>query len=326
MSGRSIVMRIWLLVAVATQVAAAEPVDFGRQVRPILSQYCFQCHGPDANARQAELRLDVPTGPFANAEAKVIVRGQPVQSELFKRIMAVDPEQRMPPLKTKMSLSAKQKEILGQWIQQGANYQQHWSFVVPARPALPSVKTVRWPQNAIDSFILSRLEKAGLQPQPVAERVTLIRRLTFDLTGLPPTLEEIDEFENDPSPQAYEKLVDRLLSSSRYGEHMAWNWLAAARYGDTNGYQGDRTRTMHFWRDWVGRSFNSNQPFDQFTVEQLAGDLLPNPSEDQLIATGFNRNHPLNGEGGRIAEENRVEYVFDRTETTGTVWMGLTVG
>ncbi|MFP6602842.1 MAG: PSD1 and planctomycete cytochrome C domain-containing protein [Pirellulaceae bacterium] len=326
MSVRSVVMRIWLLVAVATQVTAAEPVDFGRQVRPILSQYCFQCHGPDANARQAELRLDVPTGPFANAEAKVIVRGQPAQSELFKRIMAVDPEQRMPPLKTKMSLSAKQKEILGQWIQQGANYQQHWSFVVPVRPALPPVKTVQWPQNAIDSFILSRLEQAGLQPQPVADRATLIRRLTFDLTGLPPTLEEIDEFESDPSPQAYEKLVDRLLSSSRYGEHMAWNWLAAARYGDTNGYQGDRTRTMHFWRDWVARSFNRNQPFDQFTVEQLAGDLLPNPSEDQLIATGFNRNHPLNGEGGRIAEENRVEYVFDRTETTGTVWMGLTVG
>ena len=326
MSVRSIVMKVWLLVAVATQLTAAEPVDFGRQVRPILSQYCFQCHGPDAKARQAELRLDVPAGLFANAEAKIVVRGQPAQSELFKRIMATDQAERMPPRKTKMNLSAEQKEILKQWIQQGADYQQHWSFVVPTRPPLPAIKASFWPRNAMDSFILARLEKEGWQPQQAADRVTLIRRLTFDLTGLPPTLREIDDFLHDPAPNAYEKLVDRLLSSTRYGEHMAWNWLAAARYGDTNGYQGDRTRTMHFWRDWVGRSFNRNQPFDQFTMEQLAGDLLSNPSEDQLIATGFNRNHPLNGEGGRIAEENRVEYVFDRTETTSTVWMGLTVG
>ena len=326
-TGQSIPVRGWLLLLlVAAPLPAADPVDFGRQVRPILSQYCFQCHGPDAKARQAELRLDVPTGPFTDTAAKIVVRGQPADSELFKRIMTTDQAERMPPLKTKMNLSAEQKEILKQWIRQGADYEQHWSFVAPTRPSLPAIKASSWPRNAIDSFVLSRLEKEGWQPQQPADRVTLIRRLTFDLTGLPPTLREIDDFVEDTSPNAYEKLVDRLLSSTRYGEHMAWNWLAAARYGDTNGYQGDRTRTMHFWRDWVGRSFNDNQPFDQFTVEQLAGDLLPNPSEDQLIATGFNRNHPLNGEGGRIAEENRVEYVFDRTETTGTVWMGLTIG
>ena len=315
-----------LLVVLVHEARAADRVDFGRQVRPILSQYCFQCHGPDAKARQADLRLDVPAGLFSNPAAKIVVRGKPAESQLIQRIMTADSTERMPPRETKMKLTLEQKEILRQWIAQGADYQQHWSFVAPTRPVVPSAKTSIWPRTEIDSFVLAKLEKEGLQPQPEADRTTLIRRLTFDLTGLPPTLSEIDHFLADTSPDAYEKLVDRLLASTRYGEHMAWNWLAAARYGDTNGYQGDRTRTMHFWRDWVARSFNHNQPFDEFTVEQLAGDLLPHPSEDQLIATGFNRNHPLNGEGGRIAEENRVEYVFDRTETTGTVWMGLTVG
>ena len=318
--------QIVLVLGLVYQVRAADPVDFGRQVRPILSQYCFQCHGPDARARQAELRLDIATGPFARADSKVIVPGQPARSELIKRVLSTDVEQQMPPPEIKMQLSSQQKEVLRQWVQQGAHYQQHWSFVMPSRPFLPATSTTGWVRNSIDAFVLARLEKEKMLPQPQADRATLIRRLTFDLTGLPPTLGEIDDFLEDSSPQAYEKLVDRLLGSTRYGEHMAWNWLAAARYGDTNGYQGDRTRTMHFWRDWVGRSFNRNQPFDQFTIEQLAGDLLPDPSEEQLIATGFNRNHPLNGEGGRIAEENRVEYVFDRTETTSTVWMGLTVG
>ena len=232
----------------------------------------------------------------------------------------------MPPVDSNKSLTREEKQLLVRWIRQGAGYQQHWSLIAPVRPTLPSNRNHHWATNDIDRFILTRLEKEGIEPSPTASRETLLRRLTLNLTGLPPTLTEIDNFLSDHSAEAYTRMVERLLKSPRFGEHMAWNWLDAARYSDTNGYQGDRTRTMSFWRDWVIEAFNDNMPFDKFTIDQLAGDLLENPSLDQLVASGFNRNHPFNGEGGRIPEENRVEYVFDRTETTSTIWMGLTVG
>jgi hypothetical protein len=240
--------------------------------------------------------------------------------------MSPDPDQQMPPVDSNKSLTREEKQLLVRWIRQGAGYQQHWSLIAPVRPTLPSNRNHHWATNDIDRFILTRLEKEGIEPSPTASRETLLRRLTLDLTGLPPTLTEVDNFLSDHSDEAYTRVVERLLKSPRFGEHMAWNWLDAARYSDTNGYQGDRTRTMSFWRDWVIEAFNDNMPFDKFTIDQLAGDLLENPSLDQLVASGFNRNHPLNGEGGRIPEENRVEYVFDRTETTSTIWMGLTVG
>jgi hypothetical protein len=316
-----------LVLLLAPQLAAADKdVDFNLKIRPILSENCFKCHGPDENARQAELRLDREEAVFADPGRSILVRGKPGRSELVRRIMNPDPDERMPPADSNKSLTKEQKLLLVRWIRQGARYQRHWSLVLPVRPTTPANKKQRWARNDIDRFILARLETEGIQPSPAASRATLLRRLTLDLTGLPPTLAEIDDFLNDRSGVAYTNVVERLLKSPRFGEHMAWNWLEAARYSDTNGYQGDRTRTMSFWRDWVIEAFNDNMPFDKFTIDQLAGDLLDNPSLDQLVASGFNRNHPLNGEGGRIPEENRVEYVFDRTETTSMVWMGLTVG
>ena len=316
-----------LALALVPQVMAAEKdVDFNTQIRPILSENCFQCHGPDENARQADLRLDLEEAILADPDRGILVRGKPGRSELVRRIMSSDPDQQMPPAESNKSLTKDQRLLLARWVRQGATYQRHWSLVMPVRPTPPANRKQRWARNDIDRFILARLESERIQPSPAATRETLLRRLSLDLTGLPPTLTEIDDFLQDTSGEAYASVVERLLESPRFGEHMAWNWLDAARYSDTNGYQGDRTRTMSFWRDWVIEAFNDNMPFDKFTVDQLAGDLLEDPSLDQLVASGFNRNHPLNGEGGRIAEENRVEYVFDRTETTSTVWMGLTVG
>ena len=223
-------------------------------------------------------------------------------------------------------LPAHEIELIRRWIEQGAAWQKHWSFIPPGRPPLPSVTNKSWPKNPIDNFVLARLEREGLAPAPQADKRTLIRRVTLDLTGLPPTPSEVDAFLSDPSPDAYEKVVDRLLRSSRYGEHMAWQWLDAARYADTNGYQSDGVRSMWRWRDWVIDAFNHNMPFDRFTVEQLAGDMLPNATRDQIIATGFNRNHRTSAEGGIIDEEFRVAYVVDRVDTTSTVWLGLTIG
>ncbi len=296
--------------------------DFNASVRPILSNTCYHCHGPDEAHRAADLRLDQEEA----AKEYVIVPGDLDASELIRRITSEDPDERMPPPDEKQQLSPQQIETLKRWVASGAAWEKHWSFVPPKREAYPEVRDADWPHVGIDYFTLARLESRGLTPSPRASRETLIRRVTLDLTGLPPTLEEVDGFLADESPEAYERVVDRLLASPRYGEHMALAWLAAARYADTNGYQQDRTRTMWPWRDWVIRSMNDNMPFDEFTINQLAGDLLENPTQDQLIATGFHRNHALNGEGGRNAEESRVEYVVDRAETTGTVWMGLTVG
>ena len=303
-------------------------VDFAREIRPILSNYCFECHGPDRAARQADLRLDVSAGLFAEAESGVIpvVPGQPDQSELLLRVTSDDIDQRMPPADAGPALDADQVLLLRRWIQQGATWQQHWSWQSPVRPQLPTVSDSDWPAGAIDCFVLARLDGEKKIHSPPAVMETLIRRVTYDLTGLPPSLNQLDRVLQDPSPDAYTKEVDRLLATPRVGEHLAWAWLDAARYGDTNGYQGDLTRTMWPWREWVIDAINANLPFDQFTTEQLAGDLLENATVDQQIASGFHRNVPLNGEGGRIAEESRVEYVVDRVETTATVWMGLTAG
>ncbi|MBI3866641.1 MAG: PSD1 domain-containing protein [Planctomycetia bacterium] len=308
------------------RTAAAEPaaINFSRDILPILSDTCFACHGPDQNQRKADLRLDTKDGAL-RTDSPVILPGKSGESELVARITSTDPNEVMPPPKSNRKLTAAQIELLKRWIDEGAAWGRHWAYEAPRRPELPAVKTTAWARNSIDRFILARLEREGLAPSPEAPRETLIRRLSLDLTGLSPTPDEVDAFLRDGSDQAYETVVDRLLNSPRYGERMAWDWLDAARYADTNGYQGDPTRSMWHWRDWVIDALNRNMPFDQFTVEQLAGDLLPNPTRAQLIATGFHRNHMINGEGGRIAEESRVDYVQDRVETTGTVWMGLTL-
>jgi hypothetical protein len=271
--------------------------------------------------------LDTRAGAFADLGGyHAIVAGKPDQSEMLRRLLSQDESEKMPPPDAKQQVTPKEIDLIRRWIESGADWQEHWSLIPPKTITPPSVNDPLWPRNAIDAFILAELENERLSPAKPASKVTLLRRVTLDLTGLPPTLEERDAFLADDSPGAYENVVDRLLASPRYGEHMALAWLDAARYSDSNGYQQERTRTMWPWRDWVVRALNENMPYDQFTVEQLAGDLLPDPTRDQLVATGFHRNHMLNGEGGRIAEESRVEYVVDRVETTGIVWLGLTAG
>lgn len=304
------------------------PVDFNRDIRPIISNNCYQCHGPDSEAREAGLRLDqFDAAIMPNKKGRAaIVPGSPDQSLMHLRITAADPADRMPPVDTDKKLSLVQIETIRRWIEQGAEYRRHWSFVPPTRPELPAVSDPAWPRNAIDSFVIARLDEAGLSPSPEAERTRLLRRVTLDLTGLPPTMEELDAFLADDSAGAFEQVVNRLLASPRYGEHMARYWLDAARYGDTHGLHLDNYREMWRWRDWVISAYTQNMPFDQFTIEQLAGDLLPEPTIDQLIATGFNRNHVSTNEGGAIPEEYLVKYAVDRVETTSTVWMGLTAG
>lgn len=309
------------LLAAPLTIRAGEAIDFDRQIRPILANACFTCHGPDEAQRAADLRLDIEQ----DAKAAVIVPGHADESELIRRITSDDEYERMPPVDAREQLTAAEIELLEQWVAAGAPWTQHWAFVPPEAADLPPVSDPAWPRNAIDSFILHRLDREGLAPSAQSAKSTLLRRVTLDLTGLPPTLAEVEAFVADHSPGAYERVVDRLLASPRYGEHMALEWLAAARYADTNGYQDDATRTNWPWRDWVIRAMNDNLPFDKFTLYQLAGDLLPEPTEDQLIATGFHRNHALNGEGGRNPEESRVEYVVDRVDATSTVWLGLTV-
>jgi hypothetical protein len=304
----------------AAMSSAAEPIDFSRQVLPILSDKCFKCHGPDEANRQADLRLDQENGAAA-----AIVAGKSEESELIRRISSSDADEVMPPADSNLKLTGEQIVLLKRWIDEGAKWGGHWAFRPPVRPALPSAETFgQMGTNGIDAFLRARLKKDGLSPSPEAPRQTLIRRLSLDLTGLPPTAEDVDAFARDESPDASERLVDRLLASPAYGERMAWDWLDAARYADSNGYQGDSERTMWPWRDWVVTAFNRNLPLDDFTVWQLAGDLLPEATDEQRLATGFCRNHMINGEGGRIAEENRVDYVMDMSETMGTVWLGLT--
>ena len=323
-----------LLLATAQQalpVSAAEPgkIDFNRDIRPILSNNCIQCHGPDAAERKGGtdgLRLDVRDGALADLGGyAAIVPGAPAKSALIERVSSTDPDLVMPPKESGKKLTKREIDLLTQWVKEGAHYAVHWSYAKPVRPALPAVKQTSWPKNEIDYFILARLEREGLSPSPEADRNTLIRRLSLDLTGLPPTVEEVEAFVADNDPQAYEKLVDRLLHNQAYGEHWAHFWLDLARYADSAGYADDPPRTIWLYRDYVIRSLNENKPFDQFTIEQIAGDLLPNPTNDQLIATAFHRNTLTNNEGGTNDEEFRNVAVVDRVNTTLAVWMGTTM-
>lgn len=316
-----LVLPILFLSAFAGWVRAESPLRFSRDVLPILSDRCFHCHGPDEKDREADLRLDLRESAMEDRGGyAAVVPGNLKNSELIKRITTTDPDLQMPPASSRRKkLSPSEVETLRRWVAQGAKWGKHWSFEKPIRPAVPTGEP-----HPIDAFIRRRLKEAGIAPAGDASKTTLIRRVTLDLTGLPPTTQEVEAFLADKSPKAYEKLVDRLLASPHYGERMAWPWLDAARYADSGGYQGDPERTMWPWRDWVVQALNDNMPFDRFTIEQLAGDLLPKPTPQQRLATGFNRNHMHNSEGGRIAEETRVENVFDRVEATGTVWLGLT--
>jgi hypothetical protein len=308
----------WALVA-----WGAEPkVDFARDIQPILSGHCVACHGFDSKTRKARLRLDVRDTAVAR---KAIVPGNPAASKLIERIEAVDESERMPPPEARKPLSDRQKRLLRAWIEQGAPYARHWAFLAPRPVVPPQVMAATIAGNPIDAFILDRLRREGMRRAPEADRATLLRRLTLDLTGLPPTLAEIDAFLADRAPDAYEKVVGRLLASPRYGERMAQAWLDAARYADTNGFNNDEDRTQWPWRDWVIDAFNANMPYDRFIVEQLAGDLLPRATLSQKVATAFHRNQVHNTEGGIIAEEYRIEYVADRVHTTATVFLGLSL-
>ena len=311
-----------LAVLLCGSFGRADEVDFVRDIRPIISENCVFCHGPDEAQRHADLRLDTEDGAMS-----AITAGDHHASDLFDRISNDDANTVMPPPESNRQLTATQIKLIGQWIDQGAAWEKHWSFRPIIKPIVPDPASLEHApiRNPIDAFVQKQLESSKLGPQSSADRRTLIRRLSLDLTGLPPEPERVADFLADETDNAYERLVDRLLDSPAYGQRMAWDWLDAARYADTNGYQGDRERTMWPWRDWVVRSFNENMPYDQFTLWQLAGDQLPDATLEQKMATGFCRNHMINGEGGRIAEENRVEYAMDMSETMGTVWLGLTL-
>jgi hypothetical protein len=309
------------LLLVLAIPALSQQIEFNRDIRPILSDRCFACHGPDAATRKTTLRFDLES-----AARPAIAPGDPAHSKLYQRISATNSTRMPPTYSHKEPLTPAQIALIRTWIEQGAKWQPFWSFSPPHKPTIPNASLPNWPRNPIDNFILARLDRERLHPSPEAPPEALIRRVSLDITGLPPTPAEVDAFLNDRSAAAYEHVVDRLLASPRYGERMAFRWMEAARYGDTNGYQTDGARDMWRWRDWVIAAFNRNMPYDQFTVEQLAGDLLPNPTRDQLIATGFNRNQRTTGEGGIIPEEYRVEYVADRAQTTSIVWLGLTTG
>ena len=334
---RIMTRQCWLAAALVLGACLAArgaepPVDFSRQIRPILANNCFKCHGPDAAERKGGLRLDQRESAIGEAESgeHPIVPGKPEASELIQRISSADADLRMPPPKTKKSLTEGEKSLLSRWIAEGADYQSHWAFTAPVSPTLPEVKQADWPRSELDRFILARLEREALAPSAEASRTTLIRRLSLDLTGFPPTIGEVEAFLADERPDALERLVDRLMASPHFGERMAVDWLDASRFADTHGYHIDAGRDMTLWREYVINSFNQNLPFDQFTVEQLAGDLLPatgdtNRDLRQKLASGFNRNHMINFEGGAIPQEYLTAYIIDRVNTTGTVFLGLTV-
>lgn len=315
--------RITCLVSLGLAATAiGEPLGFNRDIRPILSKTCFACHGPDAaHGRQGELRLDLREEALKGGDSgkPAIVPGDPAASEIIRRVTNTDPDLMMPPPESHFEISPKDRETLARWIEEGAEYEEHWAFVAPVKAAVPEGV------HPVDHWVNEGLRRQKLTPTAEADRRTLIRRVTHDLTGLPPTPAEVEAFVADSSPQAYEALVDRLLAAPTFGEHFAATWLDAARYADTNGFSIDGGRHQWIWRDWVIRSFNTNQPYDQFVIEQLAGDLLPNTTEAQIVATGFNRNHAITHEGGTIPEENLVNYVADRVKTTSETFLGLTV-
>lgn len=313
-------------------LAGDAPVDYNFHVKPILSNNCFAYHGFDPMTRESGLRLDVREGAVTNYAAEgespkfAVVPGKPGESEIWKRIVHDNESLRMPPIESnKPRLNEEEKSIIKRWIAQGAEYKTHWSFIPPEKPEVPEIRQSDWVRNDLDHFILAKLETLDASPSPQADRETLIRRVSLDLTGLPPTPEQIDAFVNDESLDAYEKVVDRLLDSPHYGERMALDWLDVARYGDTNAHHVDLVRTSWPWRDWVIRSFNENKPYDEFIVEQLAGDLLENPTREQVLATSFNRNHPITNEGGAISEEYLAEYAHDRVHTVSTAFLGMTM-
>src|SRR5688572_3972727 len=308
----------------AQDQAGRAPVSFTREVLPILSNNCFACHGPDGQQRKTKFHFDTREGAFA--KRGVIEPGNAGDSLLIEMVTHPDPKQRMPPLESGHTLTDKQISVLRRWIDSGAAWDTHWAYTPAKRPEPPATKRAGWARHPIDQFILARLEREGLQPSPEADKETLLRRVTYDLTGLPPTPAEVDAFLADRSPDAYEKRVEALLQSPHYGERMAMGWLDAARYADTHGYHIDNLRQMWPWRDWVIGAFNRNLPFDQFVTDQIAGDLKPNATRDQKVASGFNRNHMINFEGGAIADEYQVEYVVDRVEATSSAFMGLTMG
>ncbi|MEM7396906.1 MAG: DUF1549 domain-containing protein, partial [Verrucomicrobiota bacterium] len=307
---------------VVAEETVPEKILFNEHIRPILSENCFMCHGPDAAARKGKLRLDERASALSR---EAIVPGKPDLSEAMYRVLSSDPDDVMPPPESKMELTEIQKEILRKWIAEGAEYEDHWAYVKPARPEPPPVKQSAWPRNAIDGFLLAHLEEKGLKPSPEADRPTLIRRASLDLTGLPPTIEAVNRFLKDKDEGAYERMVDGLLASTAYGERWARVWLDLARYADSAGYADDPPRTIWAYRDWVIQAINRNLPFDEFTLQQLAGDLLENPSEEQLVATAFHRNTLTNNEGGTNDEEFRNVAVVDRVNTTMAVWMGTTM-
>jgi hypothetical protein len=314
-----------LLAGTAHGQQSPGKIQYARDILPILSTHCFTCHGPDAKLQKAGLRLDLFETAIKELKSgnRAIVPGKAKESELLARIHTADETQRMPPKSAKKALKDTEKALLKRWIEEGAEYQRHWAFVVPKRPTLPPAKG--WGRNPIDQFLLTRMQKEGMKPSPEADRYTLARRLSIDLTGLPPTIEMVDRFVNDKSPDAYEKYVDRLLDLPAYGERWAHVWLDLARYADSNGYATDNARTIWKYRDWVIDAINKNQPFDRFTIEQIAGDMLPNATQEQILATAFHRNTLTNDEGGTSDEEFRAVAVVDRVNTTMQVWMGLTM-
>ncbi len=319
-----------LLITGSAQAANQTPLVYDRDIRPILSEKCFLCHGQDSKKRMAGLRLDSFEGATADRGGHAaLAPGNLQASAMYQRITAGQPARRMPPVYSNRTLTADQIAILKRWIEEGGAYTKHWSFIPPQRPAVPQIADRAWMKQPIDAFVYQRLEAEHLHPNRPASPEAWLRRVSLDLIGLPPSLAELDSFSKEVKARgeaAYEATVDRLLASPRYGERMALDWLDVARYADTHGFNNDSSRTMWRWRDWVIQSFNRNMPYDRFITEQLAGDLLPDPTLDQRIATGFNRNHVINSEGGIIDEEYRVEYVTDRVNTVGVAWMGLTLG
>ena len=319
------------ILGIGTVCEASAPIDFNRDIRPILSDKCFQCHGPDEGERQTSLRLDRADSARAQLESggHAIVPGDADASQMIHRLTSPDDDVRMPPAESGKQISPEELRKIRRWIAEGATWSEHWSFVPPTRPELPLVRDHRWAKNAIDRFVLAKLESEGADvagPAPEADRVALLRRVSLDLTGLPPTPQEVDAFLADKRVGAYQRIVDRLIQSSRYGEHQARYWLDVARYGDTHGLHLDNERSIWPYRDWVIQALNENRPFDQFTVDQLAGDLIPSSTLEQRIATGFHRCNVTTSEGGSIDQEYLVRYAVDRAETTATTWLGLTVG
>src|SRR5690606_644106 len=304
-------------------------VDYNFHIRPILSDKCFACHGPDKNAREADLRLDTEEGAYKalveTAGMHAIVPGHPDRSEAYKRITNTDETERMPPVSSNLVLTDREVKLIERWIEQGAEYKPHWAFIPPEQVPVPTVRDGHWPANEIDHFVLARMEEKGFEPNPEAEKHHLLRRVSFDLTGLPPTEKQLERFLADGAANAYEKMVDELLATPAYGERMAMHWLDVARYADSYGYQDDDIRTQWPWRDWVIHAFNENMPYDRFVTWQLAGDMLPEATKEQLLASAFNRNHKITEEGGVIEEEYRVAYAIDKTNTFSKGILGITM-